>query len=498
MVLHARHVILLHFSRGELKKMSNKQGNVTISLSKSQKRSVTIGCVMLMFSIAMFGLSLANLQGPILTSMNAMEYFTTIAILRVLPLSIMTPIGGKLGDLFGRRNVVIISGLTAVAAGVLMGIVRILPIYMACIVILSAAMGAFTAAPYIIAREINETKDVPKAMGLLSSAVAVGGFGGSIIAGIFQDMGYNALALMLPAIPTLIAIILIALNMPNVKREGKISIDYAGMILLTITLCGIILALNNGPKVGWANLGVIAGLIIGIIALVALLKYEGKAEEPIIPVSLLKNKQYSVLLIVGFLCYFYKTAMDTYAPLGIQRVFGGSTTISGSLQFPRTIVTMILPMILGAWVAKKTKNVWKAMAIATILVAVSFIALSVITVPGNSLMTGVAVYMIFITITGISESARAVAITPTAQSYLEPKDYGTGTAMCNFVNSLANPIAAALMGILYDIPTHNDAENVAAIAKGLQSVYVLSAISGVVGIVIVLLVVKKNLEAREK
>lgn len=49
--------------------------------------------------------------------------------------------------------------------------------------------GAFTAAPYIIAGLINERKDVPKAMGMLATAIAVGGFGGSIIAGILTDMG---------------------------------------------------------------------------------------------------------------------------------------------------------------------------------------------------------------------------------------------------------------------------------------------------------------------
>ena len=478
--------------------MANEKNvpQVAIPLGKGQKKMVTIGCVMLMFTIAMFGLSLANLQAPILTKMGAMEYFSMIAILRVLPLSIMTPIGGKLGDLYGRRNVVLVSGIVAGIAGILMSFIRILPIYMACIVVLSAAMGAFTAAPYIIAREINETKDVPKAMGLLSAAVAVGGFGGSIIAGMFQDAGLDSVALLSPCIPLIIALVLIGANMPNVARGGKVTIDFGGILLLTVALCGVILGLNEGPKVGWGNIGVIAGLVIGIITTVLLFKYEAKVAEPIIPVNLLKNSKYTILLLVGFLCYFYKCAMDTYAPLGLQKVFEASTTMSGSLQFPRTIVTMVVPIIAGAWVAKKTANLWKAMAIATVLIAVSFGIMAVITAPGNPLMTGFAVYMAFITITGISESLRAVAITPTAQSYLEPKDYGTGTAMVNFVNSLANPFAAAFSGILYDIPTHNDTANVTLIASGVRNVYLLAAISGLVGFIIVIAVVRKHLASR--
>jgi hypothetical protein len=55
--------------------------------------------------------------------------------------------------------------------------------------------------PYIIAGLINERKDVPKAMGMLATAIAVGGFGGSIIAGILTDMGLLKVAILMPAVP---------------------------------------------------------------------------------------------------------------------------------------------------------------------------------------------------------------------------------------------------------------------------------------------------------
>ena len=97
--------------------------------------------------------------------------------------------------------------------------------------------GAFTAAPYIIAGLINERKDVPKAMGMLATAIAVGGFGGSIIAGILTDMGLLTVAILMPAIPLILGIVLIGMNMPNQKREGKVTIDVPGMIaLIVITL----------------------------------------------------------------------------------------------------------------------------------------------------------------------------------------------------------------------------------------------------------------------
>lgn len=163
----------------------------------------------------------------------------------------------------------------------------------------------------------------------------------------------------MPSLPLLLGVVLIGMNMPNVKREGKVKIDVPGIIALVITLCGILLALNFGTTMGWTNPIILTGFVIGIIALAVLIKIESKAEEPLIPLRLFKNRNYTVLLIVGFICYFYLNAMNVYAPIGALRVMKVSTTLAGTLQMPRTIVTILLPTIVGAWVGKKSGNAWK-------------------------------------------------------------------------------------------------------------------------------------------
>ena len=473
--------------------MKNTQSNVAIPLPKNKKNMVQLGCICLMLSIAMFGLSLATLQAPILEEMNAMSYFSLLTIFSSLGLSIMTPIGGKLGDLLGRRNIVIISGTICAICGIGMGFVRSLIPFMMLRLLLGAAQGAFTAAPFILAREINEPKDVPKAMGLLSSSVAIGGFGGSIIAGILTDMGLLNVAIMFPAIPLIAGVILIGLNLPNKKREGKVNVDVPGIIALTISLSGILLALNYGPKAGWANPGVIAGFAIGIIALIMLVKVENKVEEPIIPMSLFKNKSYVTLLIVGFISYFYMTAMNTYAPLAVQKILGESMAVSGSLQMPRTILTIILPVIAGTWVSKKTQNVWKAMAISTLTVAAAFLVLG-FTNPSTPVM----VYFVALAVTGISESLRAVSLLPTAQSTLKPEELGVGTSLVNFINSLSGLMAATILGLAYDINTAGNTESIAHITSGVNTVFLIVSVLSFIGLAVVVLLVRKQVNEKAK
>lgn len=87
------------------------QPQVAIPLPKGKKNAVQIGCICMMLSVAMYGLVFATLTSPILESVNAMGYVSLFSIFAGMGVSIMTPIGGKLGDLIGRRNIVVIPGI---------------------------------------------------------------------------------------------------------------------------------------------------------------------------------------------------------------------------------------------------------------------------------------------------------------------------------------------------------------------------------------------------
>ena len=475
--------------------MSNEQQvpQVAIPLPKGKKRAVQIGCICMMLSVAMYGLVFSTLTAPILESVNAMGYVSLFSIFAGLGVSIMTPIGGKLGDLIGRRNIVVIPGLICAACGIAFPFVHSLVALMTLRLLLGFAQGAFTAAPYIIAGLINERKDVPKAMGMLATAIAVGGFGGSIIAGILTDMGLLTVAILMPAIPLLLGVVLIGLNMPNQKREGKVLIDVPGIIALVVALCGILLALNFGSSIGWANPAILGGFAIGIVGLIALVQIEKKSKEPLIPLKLFKNHHYTILLIVGFICYFYQGAMNVYAPIGAMKVMGASTSIAGALQMPRTIITIFLPTIAGIWVGKKVANAWKAMVVATILVIIPMVMMGFTTTK-----TSVIIYFVALTITGIAESYRSVSITPSAQATLTPEDMGVGTSLVNFFNSLANTVSAAVFGVAYNLNTAADPNNVANIQSGVNSVFILAAIITAIGFILVVLFVRPKMNAMSK
>lgn len=100
------------------------QPQVAIPLPKGKKNAVQIGCICMMLSVAMYGLVFATLTSPILESVNAMGYVSLFSIFAGMGVSIMTPIGGKLGDLIGRRNIVVIPGIICAVCGIAFAFVR--------------------------------------------------------------------------------------------------------------------------------------------------------------------------------------------------------------------------------------------------------------------------------------------------------------------------------------------------------------------------------------
>lgn len=461
---------------------------VAVPLPKAKKNAVQIGCICMMLSVAMYGLVFATLTSPILESVNAMGYVSLFSIFAGIGVSIMTPIGGKLGDLIGRRNIVVIPGIICAVSGVAFAFVRSLVPLMALRLLVSLAQGAFTAAPYIIVGLINERKDIPKAMGMLATAIAVGGFGGSIIAGMLTDMGLMTAAILMPAVPLIAGVVLIGLNMPNQKSGKAVTVDVPGIITLVVALCCILLALNFGSSVGWTNPFVLIGFVVGIVALFVLIKVEGSAQDPIIPLKLFKNANYTILLVVGFICYFYQGAMNVYAPIGALQVMGTSKTVAGTLQMPRTLITIFLPTIAGAWVGKKTGNMWKAMAVGTLLVAIPMAVMG-FTTPSTSII----LYLVALGVTGVAESFRSVSITPAAQATLSPADMGIGTSLVNFFNSLANTIAAAVFGVAYNLQTASDPTNPALIQNGVNTVFWVAAAVSLVGLLLVIFVIRPQM-----
>ncbi|WP_297052855.1 MFS transporter [uncultured Dubosiella sp.] len=443
------------------------------SFSNKQRTLVTIGCLGLIFSTGAYGLSLATIQGPLLRSIGAESAFSLVAIIGALAMCIMTPIGGRLCDIFGIRKVVLVGGIIAIISGLIFPFAKNLPLFIACYFFLYLAEGAFITSPYIMANIINKPKDVPKMMGLISAMLGLSSFLGSYLAGVLTDHNMMTLAILFPIIGLLVGVPCIALNYPSQERSTSVKLDIPGIILLVLTLAGILLGLNFGPAAGWSHPIVITCFIVGILSLFVLIWYEKKPESPLIPLRMFKNKQYTMLLVITFLVVFYMSAVSTYVPRSVQDILQQSVTVSGTITIPRTIITVLLPSFVGVWLSKNlAKNTVISLVIAGLCIGIAFTGLIYV---GPHMPVWFIIVMVGLT--GIADAFRSVCITPEAQTLLAPKDMGIGTSFIGFVISLSNVVSATVDGIAYDT-LRLSVPGIPGITEGVDTVFLIAAVTG--------------------
>lgn len=271
--------------------------------------------------------------------------------------------------------------------------------------------------------------------------------------------------------------------LPNTKSKTKVKLDVTGIALLAIVITSFVLTFNFAPTVGWANPLILLGFATLIVSLIIFINYEKKVEarneDAIIPMSLFANKEFSILLIVGLIAYFYQTVLVDYGSLASLEILGESATVTGMLTLPRTAIVLVVPTFLGVWVGKHKSNLWKAMALATAIVAASFFPLIFIspTMP-------VSFFFISFTITGIAEGFRAVSITPAAQAVLSPENLSTGTSLVSFVNVLSSVVASTICAVLFNAAGDN-------MVKGMSWIFSLTVGLSLVGFLLVIFVVRK-------
>lgn len=472
--------------------MSNEQmPAVAIPLSGGKRIAVTIGCIGFLLFLGMMSLSVSILMPTIMTGFDAMDQYALVQVLSNLAMVIMTPIGGKLGDILGRKSVMIISGIIAFAASVFTAVfaTRSLALFIAMRCLCSLATGASVSLPFTIGMDIYERPRIPQIMGMLAGFSALATFAGSFIAGAIFDAGLGTLGLYVPLIPLLVGIILMIVFLPNKKSDAKPSIDFAGILIFTLTVTPLVLALNLGATMGWFSPMILSGFALALIMLFVLIKVENKAKEPIIPMHLFKNGKYVCVLMANFCAFFYMTTMMGYLPLAVQQVMQASVTMSGLLQLPRSIIAIIAPLIIGTWIAKKPTRCWTGIQGCLLLLTLSFIPMCFI---GPS--TSVVLLIALVGVTGIADSLRTPAISPLVQGLLEPKDIGIGIGLCSFFGTFSTLIASAVCGALFNIGLSQG-----DMAKGVNmGAMVVVAISAIGFLLVTIVNVRQNKQVQAK
>jgi len=294
----------------------------------------------------------------------------------LLSASVLTPILGRLGDMVGKRKVLIVVLFLLLAGAVLAAIAPNLTVLIIGRVLQGAA-GAVMPLSIGIVRDELPKERVSVTIGLLSAIFGIGAGVGIVAAGpIVEALSWHWL-FWLPAGLVVIALLGAIFGMPEspVRTPGRL--DWLGTAILSAGLVAVLLAISEGQTWGWGDGRTVSLLIGGGIALIAFVLVELRVAEPLIDVRLFRIRgvwtAHIVALAFGFAMFGTFVLVPTILQLPTVLGYGFGKTVSeaGVYLLPTVVAMVISGVIAGALIRKVGPKI--PMIIGAVSVTVAFV-----------------------------------------------------------------------------------------------------------------------------
>ena len=270
----------------------------------------------------------------------------------LLAASVLTPILGRLGDMVGKRRV-LIGVLAALAAGtVLAALAPNLRVLIAARVLQGAA-GAIMPLSIGLVRDELPRERVGVIVGLLSAIFGVGAGVGIVAAGpIVEHLSWHWL-FWLPLVLVLVALAGAIFGMAEspVRTPGKL--DVLGTVLLSAALVALLLAVSKGQAWGWGDVKTVGLLAAGAVLMVVFVFVELRTAEPLVDMRLMKIRGVwatdLVALMLGFAMFgtFLLVPMLLQLPAETGYGFGKSVSQSGVFLLPTVLMMVVFGPLAG-------------------------------------------------------------------------------------------------------------------------------------------------------
>jgi EmrB/QacA subfamily drug resistance transporter len=238
-----------------------------------------------------------------------------------------------------------------------------------------------------------------------------------------------------------LGIVLLWMFLPFVRtRASWRHIDFLGAGMLALGLTPILLALSNTNTYGWTGWQTLVPLIGGIAVLIAFVFVEIREEEPIIPMSLFKNRAFAISILVGFIASFGMFGTIIFVPLVYQGVLGISATNSGALITPLMFALIGASIVTGQLMVR-IKQYQYLGTVGAAIMAVGMFLLSRVSV--HSTYVEVTASLVLV---GVGLGMTMPLYIQAVQSAVSRKYLGVVTSNIQFARNVGGTIATAIFG----------------------------------------------------
>jgi MFS family permease len=407
-------------------------------MTRTTRLALPVACYVVLLVSA-----LQTLVVPVVANIRADLGVTTsvaswVVTANLLAAAVFTPMLGRLGDLYGRRPVML-GVLTVVLLGsVLAATTASLPLLLVGRVAQAASFGLFPLAIGVLREELPPQR-LTGAMALVSGMLSVGAGFGLAVTGLLMRGGgdYHQLFWLATAL-TAVGLAGVG-RLPRRAGAATGSLDWAGAALLGLGLVLLILPLEEGNEWGWASARVLGSLAAAVVVLTVFVRFERRVTHPLVTTRMLTHRPIVVAnltgLFLGFSMFavFLAVSALVQTPHGIAGYGFGATVLAASLVYllPGTAGGVISAPVGGRLVARFGAKA--TLVIAAVLAGAGFTMLAALHSATWEVILGALVVNTGVTFGYAALPALLIA-------HVEPAE----TGIANSVNSISRSVGMSL------------------------------------------------------
>ncbi|MDI5969685.1 MDR family MFS transporter [Streptomyces sp. SL13] len=407
-------------------------------------RVVLLGLMIAMLLAMLDNMIIGTAMPTIVGELGGLNHLSWVVTAYTLATATSTPIWGKLGDMYGRKGIFLTSIVLFLFGSALSGLSQSMNELIAFRAVQGLGAGGLMVGVMAIIGDLIPPRERGKYQGMIAGVMALAMIGGPLVGGFITDnWGWRwSFYINLPLGVVALIMVSIVLHLPRKRSQSRI--DYLGAGLLTVGITALVLLTTwGGTQYAWSSPIIIGLGVGGVLALAAFVLAQTRAAEPVLPLRIFRNRNFSLMTVIGFLVGFVMFGAMTFLPLYQQSVQGASATNSGLLLMPMLLGMMVVSVVAGRMTSATGK--YKIFpVIGSPLMVVGLYLLSTMTVHTTRFTSG-----LFMVPLGMGMGFLMQITMLVAQNSVEMKDMGVASSSTTLFRTIGGSFGVALFGALY-------------------------------------------------
>jgi EmrB/QacA subfamily drug resistance transporter len=380
----------------------------------------------------------------IVSELGGLDRLAWVVTAYLLAQTVVTPLYGKLGDLYGRRIVLQSAIVLFLVGSALCGLSRSMMQLVLFRAIQGLGGGGLMVSAQAAIADVVPPRDRGRYQGIFGAAFGVASIAGPLLGGYFTTHWSWRWIFYINLPLGLAALVALAITLPARSERVRHRVDYLGAALAALVLAAVVLLTDlGGTMMAWTSPGSLALAALAAASLAAFVFVERRAAEPVLPLHLFRNRAFVVSVGVGFAVGFALFGSVTYLPLFLQVIRGASPTASGLQMLPQ-MGGMLLTSIGSGQIISRTGR-YKPFPIAG--TAVMCVGLFLLSRLGPDTSTRAALGMMLVLGLGLGLVMQVLIIA--VQNAVDYKDLGVATSGATLFRLVGGSLGTAALGALF-------------------------------------------------